>query len=347
MSSFSRRSFLRRASLAAVAVPNLMIARRGLAQGPIVLGEGDYRFECKHDWTQLPDNLSYGGATHGIAVDGSGCVYITHQGPGCSVHVFDPTGKYMRSLGELHAAAGHGIEIRKEAGQEFIYLASDGGGQGFAKLTLKGEVVWNKNAPAESGKYVGKKGYKNTNISFTPDGGFHVGDGYGSGWIHRYDKDANYINSFGGAGAEDGKFKTPHGQVLDDRDGVPKVLITDRANKRLQWFTLDGQHLQTLGGFLFPADADLGPDGELLVPDLHARVTILDRQNKVITHLGEDAAWREKVLADKLAMRSQRPNWKPGGFIHPHDAKFLANGDILVAEWVKTGRVTYLKRVRS
>ena len=35
----------------------------------------------------------------------------------------------------------------------------------------------------------------------------------------------------------------------------------------------------------------------------------------------------------------------PGKFIHPHDAVFLHNGDILVSEWVPIGRVTLLKRV--
>ena len=37
--------------------------------------------------------------------------------------------------------------------------------------------------------------------------------------------------------------------------------------------------------------------------------------------------------------------WKDGQFIHPHDACFAANGDIYVAEWVGTGRITKLERV--
>jgi len=36
-----------------------------------------------------------------------------------------------------------------------------------------------------------------------------------------------------------------------------------------------------------------------------------------------------------------------GKFIHPHDAMFLNNGDILVAEWVPVGRVTLLRRERN
>ena len=32
-------------------------------------------------------------------------------------------------------------------------------------------------------------------------------------------------------------------------------------------------------------------------------------------------------------------------FVHPHDACFDADGNILVAEWVATGRMTKLRKV--
>lgn len=348
MEPASRRSFLRRSTLsaAAVALPNLMLARRGMAQGNVVIGDGAYKFECIHDWGKLPDGHSYGGATHGVALDAAGCVYITHHGNPGSIFVFDPEGKFMRAMGEIHAGEGHGIEIRKEGNEEFIYVTSDSRKEStFAKMTLKGDVVWKKGAPVESGKYgQGKGKFVNTNLSFCPDGGFHVGDGYGSNWMHRYDKDANYLNTFGGGGKENGQFSTPHGQVLDDRDGTPKLLVADRANKRLQYFTLDGQYISTVEGFLFPADLDIGPKGELLVPDLHARITILDRDNKVVAQLGDDEEWRKAALAGMRA-GNRRGEWKAGRFVHPHDAKFTKDGHIFCAEWVDGGRVTLLKRV--
>lgn len=36
---------------------------------------------------------------------------------------------------------------------------------------------------------------------------------------------------------------------------------------------------------------------------------------------------------------------QPGRFVHPHDACFDADGNIFVAEWVATGRVTKLQRM--
>lgn len=82
----------------------------------------------------------------------------------------------------------------------------------------------------------------------------------------------------------------------------------------------------------------------MLVPDLHCRVTLLDKKNEVITHLGDDEAWRAKAL-DGFRMRGQREKWEAGKFVHPHDACFDADGNIFVAEWVVTGRVTKLRKL--
>ncbi len=40
-----------------------------------------------------------------------------------------------------------------------------------------------------------------------------------------------------------------------------------------------------------------------------------------------------------------REKFNPGKFVHPHDAIFLDNGDILVAEWVPIGRITLLRKI--
>jgi hypothetical protein len=62
------------------------------------------------------------------------------------------------------------------------------------------------------------------------------------------------------------------------------------------------------------------------------------------TQLGDDEAWRAKALAG-FKMRGQRDQWQPGKFVHPHDACFDKDGNIFVAEWVQTGRVTKLRKV--
>jgi hypothetical protein len=152
---------------------------------------------------------------------------------------------------------------------------------------------------------------------------------------------------FGGPGKGDGQFDTPHGVWIDNRPGRDaSVVVADRANKRLQWFTLEGKHIKTLDGFILPANIDSHKD-VLLVPDLSARITLLDKDDKVITHLGEDPAWREEVLKDKMKLRGSRDGqgWVAGKFLHPHDACFDPAGNIYVAEWVHTGRITKLRKV--
>ena len=79
----------------------------------------------------------------------------------------------------------------------------------------------------------------------------------------------------------------------------------------------------------------------LLVPDLASVVTLLDGDNKVVAHLGDGMADGKEP-----GLRGQpREAFIPGRFIHPHDAIFLHNGDIVVAEWVPIGRVTRLRKV--
>ena len=47
-------------------------------------------------------------------------------------------------------------------------------------------------------------------------------------------------------------------------------------------------------------------------------------------------------LPDKYHWPDQ---WQDGVFVHPHDACFDPEGNVFVAEWVQTGRVTKLTRL--
>ena len=105
---------------------------------------------------------------------------------------------------------------------------------------------------------------------------------------------------------------------------------------------MDGEYLKTIEGFGLPANLDTQGD-LLLVPELVARVTLLDKDYKPVAHLGEDV---ERLSNDKQKkIRQDEAKWNDGKFVHPHDACFADGGDIYVAEWVATGRVTKLKKV--
>lgn len=356
---FSRREFLATAAAsagAAVAVPAVLTA--GKTDSRPVLGQGDYRYEVQHDWAQLPDKFHW-QTTHNVAVDRAGNLYVIHEGRANepdhpAIFVFDAHGKYVRSFGSQFQGGGHGLEVREEDGQEFLYVCAYQHLKTFAKLDLKGEVVWQQYAPMKAGVYAaeedtnrqriwGRDRFLPTNFAFLDDGGFLLADGYGSYFIHRYDKHGKWVSSFGGPGQGRGKFNTPHGLWIDRRPGrEPAVVVADRAHHTLQYLSLDGQHLETLEGFGLPANLDTWRD-LMVVPELFGCVSLLDGQNRPVARLGDDA---QRIKDDKkFAIRGNPDLWQPGKFIHPHDACFDADGNIYVAEWVATGRVTRLRRL--
>ncbi|MFO0930221.1 MAG: peptidase [Gemmataceae bacterium] len=343
-----RRTFLSRSlatMLAAGVAPAAVTARDKSGTKNAIIGAGEHRYECDHNWGVLPKHLHW-ETTHGVTVDEAGFVYIKQQGHGGTpmdtVVVFDPKGKFVRSFGKAYYPGGHGIDIRKEGGEEFLYL-SDVHHRQVIKTTLAGEEVWKICYPTEAKKYQRVKQFSPTNVAFAPDGGLYVGDGYGSNFIHQYDKDMKWVRTWGGTGDKPGLMRTPHGIWLDNRPGrEPSLVVADRANARLQYFTLDGRHLGFVKDVLFPAHFDIRGD-VLLVPDLHARVSLFDKDNNVLVHLGDDPAWRKKAL-DGFKMRQKPETCEAGKFIHPHDACFDRAGNIFVVEWVHTGRVSFLRK---
>ncbi|MBX3119009.1 MAG: twin-arginine translocation signal domain-containing protein [Fimbriimonadaceae bacterium] len=337
----TRRDFLKASAATTLAASPMA---RALAQGGsgLVLGSGEFRYECVHDWLTPPPGMAFGD-THGVAQDSQGRIYVAHTVHGSSkssdaICVYTEKGKFLRSWGSQFKGGAHGLDIRREGTEEFIYHC-DVAHRKFSKTTLDGTVIWEIDAPKESDKYAQGEAFIPTNVAFSPNGDFYVADGYGSNWIHHYDRSANYLKSFGGRGNAPGRVAQPHGLWLDNRGREPLLAVADRGNRRIQYFSLDGEHHSfSTAGMRLPCHFSIR-DGVMLVPDLESVITLLDPQNKPIVHLGDGAP---SGLRDK-----PRAEFIPGKFIHPHDAMFLRNGDILVAEWVPIGRVTLLRRIFS
>lgn len=355
----NRRTFLKAATATAVLAPAIITSKRTAAQD--VLGSGDYQFKFHHAWPQLPSQYHW-QTTHNVDVDPDNNLYVIHEGSATlpdhpSIFVFDPEGKFVRAFGEQFQGGGHGVKIRVEDGTPYLYVAAYQNVKSIAKLTLTGETVWQQYAPTQSAKYAageasdpeqiwGRDRFLPTNFAFLPDGGFLLADGYGSFYIHRYDADGNWVSCFGGAGDGKGTFATPHGIGLDDRSDESVLVVTDRAHNALQVLDVDGTYKRTITDFGLPANVDTFGD-LMVVPELVARVSIVDKDYKTLVTLGDD---RERVLDDKakskgFAIRADESRWQEGKFVHPHDACFDNDGNLFVAEWVATGRITKLTRV--
>ena len=66
--------------------------------------------------------------------------------------------------------------------------------------------------------------------------------------------------------------RTPHGIWLDNRPGrEPSLVVADRANARLQYFTLDGKFLSIVNGVSFPAHFDIRGTDLLVIGDFKLR----------------------------------------------------------------------------
>ncbi len=342
-SHVNRRTFLKKsgaAALAGVAAPYVLAQDKKGASLPVV-GVAGHQYEVIHDWGELPSGHVYGN-THGVTEDSQGFIYIKHTvGKGAAVEdaivVFDPNGKFVRSWGKEYKGGAHGLHLNREGSEEFLYLC-DPNRHLVAKTTLDGKEIWRMWAPEACQGYHAPDEYRPTNVATAPNGDFYVADGYGKSFIHQYDRNAHYIRSFGGKGSEAGKTDCPHGLMVDLRSGTPTLVVADRANRRLQYFNLDGQHAS------FHTDDMHAPchfhtfGDVMVVPDLEARVTLLDKDNKLIAHLCQGPGYQG--LRDKT-----RDHFTPGQFVAPHSAYFDHAGNIFVVEWVEVGRVTKLRRL--
>jgi hypothetical protein len=94
-----RRDFLKSASaVAATALTSNFFVHASDKAGtkPVVIGAGEFTYECHHNWGEVPDHIRW-HATHGVAIDAAGLIYITHRAPFNSnidtTVTFDPSGK--------------------------------------------------------------------------------------------------------------------------------------------------------------------------------------------------------------------------------------------------------------
>jgi hypothetical protein len=345
-SATSRRGFLFAVGSGA---PLILGAADKAGSRKPVLGDGDHAYEVTHDWGELPAQIKYGN-THGVCEDSQGRIYVHHTVNAASessdsMVVFDPEGKFIKSWGKGFKGGAHGLHICKEGNSEFLYLC-DTKRALVVKATLDGEEVFTLGYPNESEAYKpGADGkpikYSPTNLAIAANGDIYVGDGYGSSYINQYNRKAEYIRTFGGPGKEAGQLNCPHGIILDDRGAAPILAVADRGNNRIQNFTLEGKHIEFVGGTNMPCHFSFYKNGDVVVPDLAARVTLLDKNNKVILHLGDDSA----ANTWNTLRKEPRDKFIPGKFVCPHGACFDHAGNIFVVEWVEVGRVSKLRRV--
>ncbi|WP_245717769.1 hypothetical protein [Nocardia miyunensis] len=321
-------------------------------------------------------------AHHGLAVTGSGELVGFHAG---QLVFFDSGGRVVRAA-ETGLTEGHGITAVREGEDEFLWISDPGfvftcdGGDGdeawaplFGKgirhstreprvveVNLAGEVVaelpvpprdpaW---PPSMMGAYC-PCGTAVDEQRFGGSGDIWVADGYGSGVVHRFDRNRRHLAALTGEEGG-GRFACPHAVFIDRRGGKePELYIADRENKRVQVYDLEGRFLRTFGEQRLSSPSGFAQWGQLLVvAELYERLALFDGRDNFVGYIGDDSpapadrgwpdrpGWPNALAEDGHARVPGVPS--EGRFNSPHAVAVDAAGNLYVAEWLLGGRYTKL-----
>lgn len=334
----------------------------------IAIGSGQQTYQWIENWAQIPDSdgARSGWAHPGMAVTDADEIITCHPGEP-TLMVFDRDGHLLRTI-PTGLVEGHGITFAKEGDTPYLWIADPGSkrrqqaaygrepavGGGVVKMTLPGEVVLALERPDLP---IYREGaYSPTSVTVNEvrhggNGDVWVADGYGQSHVHRFNAAGEYLGSINGSEGAAGAFACPHGVWIDTRKAEPELYVADRTNHRVQVYDAEGQWKRAFGADFLVSPSGFAPQGDLLVVgELHARLAVLDAEDRLVCYLGRNDAvsqmegWPNMLDAQGVPTRTDR--LEPGKFNSPHGIGVDSDGNIYVAEWLIGGRYTKLAKVR-
>jgi DNA-binding beta-propeller fold protein YncE len=218
-------------------------------------------FDSIPDFLKLPQGMNF-GEVPGVAVNSKGHVFVftrtnSANGPAFGATAaqlleFGPKGEFLREIGKgLYAwSEAHTVRIDKD---DNIW-AIDKGSDMVIKFNEAGRVVWVFGRKAEAAD--GAKPWEHVNPPLAPvdglfrqptdvtwdsEGNIYVSDGYINSRIAKYDRNGDWVKSWGTPGTGSGQFRLPHAIVADRNNNI---YVADRSNRRVQVFDTEGRFLR-------------------------------------------------------------------------------------------------------
>jgi DNA-binding beta-propeller fold protein YncE len=255
------------------------------------IGAGKYTYEVVRDFFKLPAGQSFGMISR-VAADAQDRIYV-FQRKDPPVVVFGRDGKYLGAWGSGEVTDPHGLKIVGDT----VYTTdrSDSVAKAF---TLDGKPLLElgtRGVHSDTGcegppwlavRAAGPFNHPTEMIAH-PNGDVYVTDGYRNARVHRFTRDGRLVTSWGMPGHGAGQFHLPHSIAIGD-DG--KLYVADRANRRIQIFTPDGEFTGQWTGMGGPNDITRGRDGNFYIAEQEenggpAHIAVRDAQGKVLARM--------------------------------------------------------------
>jgi len=222
----------------------------------------EIQFDSVPDFLKLPPGMNF-GEVPGVAVNSKGHIFVFTRsnsagGPAFGAAAaqlleFGPKGDFLGEIGKgLYAwSEAHSVRIDKD---DNIW-AIDKGSDMIIKFNPAGRVVWvfgrrkegadegakpwghpNPPLPAVDGLF-----RQPTDVTWDSGGNIYFTDGYVNSRVAKYDKNGDWVKSWGDKGTAPGQFRLPHAIVADRNNNL---YVGDRTNRRIQVFDTDGKFLR-------------------------------------------------------------------------------------------------------
>jgi DNA-binding beta-propeller fold protein YncE len=220
-------------------------------------------FDSVPDFFKMPPDL-YFGEVAGIAVNSHHHIFVFTRGnstgpaygaAAAQLLEFDPNGNFLREIGhDLYAwSFAHSVRIDP---QDNIWTA-DKGSDVVVKFTPAGRVsmVFGRKAEASDENAhplahphpplppIDGMFRQVTDMTWDTSGNIYISDGYINSRVAKYDRDGNWVGSFGEPGSAPGQLNTPHSIAIDHEN---RIYVADRGNRRIQVFDTSGKVLSII-----------------------------------------------------------------------------------------------------